>query len=150
MISTKRVYDPYSPSDGYRVLVDRLWPRGLAKANAHVDQWAKAIAPSTELRQWYEHDPAKWPEFRKRYRQELKTPEAKAVLTDLVRRAKTRRVTLVYGSHAGDISNAAALKLILDRRLGARRSVAKFRARHPASGIARSRRRTSVRTRSTS
>lgn len=117
MITTKRVYEPYSSSDGYRVLVDRLWPRGLSKAGAHVDLWAKAIAPSTELRQWYEHDPGKWPDFQKRYRHELANPAAKAVLDDLIRRARTRRVTLVYSSHAGDISNAAALERMLRRRL---------------------------------
>lgn len=121
MITTKRVYEPYSRTDGYRVLVERLWPRGLSKANAHVDLWAKEIAPSTELRQWYEHDPEKWPDFQKRYREELKTPEAKTVLGDLVRRARRGRVTLVYSSHAGDISNAAALERMLKRRVAASR-----------------------------
>ena len=122
MITTKRVYEPYSRTDGYRVLVDRLWPRGLSKAKAHVDYWAREIAPSTELRQWYEHDPNKWPEFQKRYRAELATPEAKAALADLVRRARGGRVTLVYSSHAGDISNAAALERMLKRRVGAARA----------------------------
>jgi uncharacterized protein YeaO (DUF488 family) len=117
VITTKRVYEPHSRTDGYRVLVDRLWPRGLSKANAHVDLWAKEIAPSTELRQWYEHDPDKWKDFQKRYREELNTPEAKAVLSDLVRRARRGRVTLVYSSHAGDISNAAALERMLKRRV---------------------------------
>jgi uncharacterized protein YeaO (DUF488 family) len=122
MITTKRVYEPYARTDGYRVLVDRLWPRGLSKAHAHVDLWAKDIAPSTELRQWYEHDPDKWPDFQKRYRAELNTPEAKAVLSDLVRRARRGRVTLVYSSHAGDISNAAALERMLQRRVTAARA----------------------------
>lgn len=122
MITTKRVYEPYSRTDGYRVLVDRLWPRGLSKAKAHVDYWAREIAPSTELRQWYEHDPNKWPEFQKRYRAELATPEAKAALADLVRRARGGRVTLVYSSHAGDISNAAALERMLKRRVAAGRA----------------------------
>lgn len=122
MITTKRVYEPYSRTDGYRVLVDRLWPRGLSKAKAHVDYWAREIAPSTELRQWYEHDPDKWPEFQKRYRAELATPEAKAALADLVRRARGGRVTLVYSSHAGDISNAAALERMLERRVAAGRA----------------------------
>ena len=122
MITTKRVYEPYARTDGYRVLVDRLWPRGLSKAHARVDLWAKDIAPSTELRQWYEHDPDKWPDFQKRYRAELNTPEAKAVLSDLVRRARRGRVTLVYSSHAGDISNAAALERMLQRRMTAARA----------------------------
>lgn len=122
MITTKRVYEPYSRTDGYRVLVDRLWPRGLSKARAHVDLWAKEIAPSTELRQWYGHDPDKWPEFQNRYRAELASPEAKAVLADLVRRARTGRVTIVYSSHAGEISNAAALERMLKRRVAATRT----------------------------
>lgn len=122
MLVTKRVYEPYSDRDGYRVLVDRLWPRGLSKAKAHVDLWAKEIAPSTELRKWYEHDPEKWPEFQKRYRAELASPEAKRMLADLARRARTRRVTLVYSSHAADISNAAALERMLKRRVAAARA----------------------------
>ena len=122
MIATKRVYEPHARSDGYRVLVNRLWPRGLSKAKAHVDCWAREIAPSTELRQWYEHDPEKWPEFQKRYRAELATREAKAVLADLVRRARTGRVTLLYSSHAADISNAAALERMLKRRIAAKRA----------------------------
>jgi uncharacterized protein YeaO (DUF488 family) len=117
MITTKRAYEPYSRDDGFRVLVDRLWPRGLSKAKAHIDLWAKAIAPSTELRQWYGHDPEKWQEFQRRYRAELATPEAKTILDDLVKRAKAGRVTLVYSSHAADISNAAALERMLRRRV---------------------------------
>jgi uncharacterized protein YeaO (DUF488 family) len=117
MITTKRAYEPYSRDDGYRVLVDRLWPRGLSKAKAHIDLWAKAIAPSTELRQWYGHDPEKWQEFQRRYRAELATLEAKTILDDLVKRAKAGRVTLVYSSHAADISNAAALERMLRRRV---------------------------------
>ena len=137
MISTKRVYEGYASSDGYRVLVDRLWPRGLSKSKAHVDLWAKDIAPSAELRQWYEHDPAKWPEFQKRYRRELATPAARAVLDDLVRRARARRVTLVYSSRAGDISNAAALQRMLDRRL--RKASSPVRRARPKTTASRAR-----------
>jgi uncharacterized protein YeaO (DUF488 family) len=72
-ITTKRVYAPLSDADGYRVLVDRLWPRGMSKATAGVDLWLRDIAPTTELRKWYGHDVARWPEFRKRYRDELAT-----------------------------------------------------------------------------
>ncbi|HEU4563693.1 MAG TPA: DUF488 family protein [Gemmatimonadaceae bacterium] len=117
MVVTKRVYDGYEPTDGFRVLVDRLWPRGVSKAKAHIDLWAKEIAPSDELRSWYEHDPAKWPEFRRRYTRELKAPEEAAVLDELARRAKRGRVTLVYGSRAGEISNAAVLERLLNRRV---------------------------------
>lgn len=122
MLTTKRVYEPYSRRDGLRVLVDRLWPRGLSKAKAHVHLWAKEISPSTELRKWYAHDPEKWPEFQKRYRAELTSPEAKRTLADLARRARTRRVTLVYSSNAADISNAAALERMLKRRIAAARA----------------------------
>lgn len=122
MVITKRVYEPYSASDGYRVLIDRLWPRGVSRANAHVDAWPKEVAPSAELRSWYGHDPEKWPEFQKRYRAELKRSEPRAVLDDLVRRARRGRVTLVFASHAADISNAAVLEPLLNRRVRAARS----------------------------
>lgn len=119
MITMKRAYEPASDADGYRVLVDRLWPRGISKAKARIDAWEKDIAPSAELREWYGHDPAKWPEFRKRYTQELRGPAAKKVLDDLVRRATRGRVTLVYAARAGEISDAAVLTRLLDRRLNA-------------------------------
>jgi uncharacterized protein YeaO (DUF488 family) len=117
MVITKRVYEPSAAADGYRVLIDRLWPRGVSKAKAHLDAWEKAVAPSAELRKWYEHDPLKWSEFQKRNKRELRAPAAKAVLDDLVRRAKRARVTLVYSSHAGAISNAALLEKLLRRRV---------------------------------
>jgi uncharacterized protein YeaO (DUF488 family) len=119
MILTKRAYDPFEPSDGYRVLVDRLWPRGVSKAKAHLDAWAKEIAPSRALREWYGHDPDRWPEFRRRYTQELRAPAALAVLDDLARRARRGRVTLVYASRAADISDVAVLERLLIRRVKA-------------------------------
>jgi uncharacterized protein YeaO (DUF488 family) len=119
MILTKRAYDPFEPSDGYRVLVDRLWPRGVSKAKAHLDAWAKEIAPSRALREWYGHDPDRWPEFRRRYTQELRAPAAQAVLDDLARRARRGRVTLVYASRAVDISDVAVLERLLIRRVKA-------------------------------
>lgn len=122
MLVSKRVYEPYSSSDGYRVLIDRLWPRGISKERAHVDLWAREISPSTELRSWYGHDPEKWPEFQKRFKEELKKPEARAVLDDLVARAKRGRVTLLYSSQAAEISNAAVLEPLLNRRLKAAKS----------------------------
>lgn len=122
MVVRKRVYEPYDSSDGYRVLVDRLWPRGLSKEKARIDAWLKEVSPSTELRKWYEHDPEKWPAFQKRFREELKSPEAKAALDDLVERAKRGRVTLLYSSNAGDISNAAVLESLLNKRLRAAKS----------------------------
>jgi uncharacterized protein YeaO (DUF488 family) len=117
MIARRRIYDPVLPTDGYRVLVDRLWPRGVSKARARVDLWAKDIAPSRALRTWYDHDPARWPEFRRRYRQELRRKAASAMLEDLVRRARRGRVTLLSATAAADISNAAALESLLTRRV---------------------------------
>lgn len=117
MVVMKRAYEPASEADGYRVLVDRLWPRGISKARARIDAWEKDIAPSPELREWYGHDPEKWDEFQKRYARELRAARAKEVLDDLVRRARRGRVTLVYASRAGDISDAAVLTRLLNRRL---------------------------------
>jgi uncharacterized protein YeaO (DUF488 family) len=121
MIATKRAYDPYAPSDGYRVLIDRLWPRGVSKAKAHLDDWAKDIAPSRALREWYGHDPDKWPEFQKRYRKELQAPAAQVILDDLARRARRSRVTLVYASRAAEISDVVVVERLLDRRVKAHR-----------------------------
>lgn len=117
MVTSKRVYEPYAQTDGFRVLIDRLWPRGLSKAKAHVDLWVKDVAPSNELRQWYQHDPDKWPEFRKRYTHELRSGPARKALDDLVRRARAGRVTLLYSSRAEDINNATVLQVLLERRL---------------------------------
>ena len=117
MITAKRAYEPADPSDGYRVLIDRLWPRGVSKAKARLDAWEKDIAPSRELREWYGHDPAKWPEFRRRYTNELRTAAASRILSDLVKRARRNRVTLVYGSRAAEISDVAVLERVLRRRL---------------------------------
>lgn len=116
MIVTKRAYEPAAASDGFRVLIDRLWPRGVSKAKASLDAWEKDIAPSRELREWYGHDPAKWQEFRRRYMRELRAPAAKAVLDTLVRRVKRGRVTLVYASKAADISDVVVLEQLLKHR----------------------------------
>jgi uncharacterized protein YeaO (DUF488 family) len=122
MVVMKRAHEPAGNADGYRVLVDRLWPRGISKARAQLDAWAKDVAPSDELRSWYEHDPGKWPEFQRRYKAELRGPGARAAVDDLVRRAKRGRVTLVFASKAADISNAAVLKQLLNRRVKAARA----------------------------
>ena len=121
MIVSKRVYEPAAASDGYRVLVDRLWPRGVSKAKARLDAWEKEVAPSPALREWYGHDPAKWPEFRRRYARELRASAAQTVVDDLTRRAKRGRVTLVYASKAADISDVAVLERLLTRRSRATR-----------------------------
>lgn len=119
MIVTKRIYEPVDERDGYRVLIDRLWPRGVSKTAAHLDEWAKVIAPSAELRQWYGHDPAKWDEFQRRYAEELDNPESQAVLDALAKRARRGRVTLLYSTREAAISNAEALAHMLEAR-GAR------------------------------
>ncbi len=114
-LAVKRVYQPPSPRDGFRVLVDRLWPRGLKKEDARVDLWARELAPSTRLRQWYQHDPEKWPEFRRRYFAEIDAhPEA---VQELVARARRGKVTLVFGSREEKLNNAAAMREYLERRL---------------------------------
>lgn len=94
MIKIKRVYEPVSPSDGKRILVDRLWPRGVSKAKAKVDYWAKEVAPTTELREWFGHDPAKWSEFKRKYLAELQQNPAVADLKEEL----TGHCTLVYGA----------------------------------------------------
>lgn len=108
MIKTKRAYHPTSPDDGKRVLVDRLWPRGLRKDKARIDEWLKDIAPSAELRKWYSHDPAKWKEFKKRYKDELK--DKKGVLDRLKAESRKETVTLIYSSRETELNNAEALK----------------------------------------
>ena len=104
MIGVKRVYDKPSPKDGLRVLVDRLWPRGSTKDRAAVDLWVKDLAPSTELRKWFEHDPAKWNEFQARYRKEL--DEHKEELKLLKTKTKDQTVTLVYGARDAEHNGA--------------------------------------------
>ena len=111
MFAAKRVYEPAAKDDGYRVLVDRLWPRGLTKAKAQVHLWLKQIAPSTELRNWFKHDPEKWPEFQKRYRRELD----QETLNSLRRLEKQhKKVTLLYGAKSDERNQAVALLKILD------------------------------------
>jgi uncharacterized protein YeaO (DUF488 family) len=112
MIHTKRIYEPAAPEDGYRVLVDRIWPRGVKKTDAAVDLWLKEISPSTALRHWFGHDPAKWTEFRKLYKAELKhQSDALAMLRNKSRRGT---VTLVYAAHDTEHNNAVALERMLN------------------------------------
>ncbi|MEQ1956454.1 DUF488 domain-containing protein [Mesorhizobium sp. CN2-181] len=109
MIGLKRAYEPPSSEGGFRILVDRLWPRGLSKAEAAIDLWLKEIAPSAELRRWFGHDPAKWDEFRRRYRDELdRDPEAVQALRQAI--AGKGTVTLLYAARDDDHNNAVALR----------------------------------------
>ncbi|OHV61547.1 hypothetical protein LCM4577_13515 [Mesorhizobium sp. LCM 4577] len=106
-IAVKRIYEPPAKADGQRVLVDRLWPRGVSKKDAELTLWLKEIAPSDELRKWFGHEPERWAEFQKRYRAELDANgEAVAQLRDLLREGK---VTLLYGAHDEAHNNAVAL-----------------------------------------
>lgn len=112
-IKLKRVYAPPSLSDGRRILVDRLWPRGLSKGAAKVHFWAKGISPSDRLRQWYRHDPMKWDEFRSRYFAELKNnPDG---VDELLREIDGKKATFVFGSKEEVLNNAAALKQFISR-----------------------------------
>lgn len=111
-ILLKRVYEAPAASDGRRILVDRLWPRGLTKAEAAVDLWLKDVAPTTALRQWFGHDPAKWDEFQQRYRAELRTNPA---LDELRALARQGTVTLVYGAKDQQHVHALVLKAVLER-----------------------------------
>lgn len=113
MVKIKRVYDPVSREDGKRILIDRLWPRGIKKEEAKIDEWIKEIAPTTDLRKWFSHDPAKWPEFRKRYINELKSK------SDLVERlrseAKKRTITLLFAAKDAEHANAVVLKKVIEK-----------------------------------
>lgn len=114
MLRIKRVYDPPSRDDGTRILVDRLWPRGLRKENARIDEWEKDLAPSSALRKWFSHDPSRWHEFQKRFFAELNTKDFE--VKQLMNRARKGTVTLLYSSKEGSFNNAVALKMYLEKR----------------------------------
>jgi uncharacterized protein YeaO (DUF488 family) len=114
-LRVRRVYDPPAASDGCRVLVDRLWPRGLTREAAHVDHWLRELAPSNELRKWFGHDPERWSEFRQRYAEALQTPPATAAVDELRALIGAHAVvTLVYGARDITHNNAEALRLWLE------------------------------------
>lgn len=114
MITLKRVYEPAAPEDGFRILVERLWPRGLSKPAAQVDLWLKDIAPSPELRAWYSHDVEKWKEFQRRYRAELRHNPALPQLLALLQ--EKGAVTFVYAARDEDHNSARVLKEYLEKR----------------------------------
>ena len=115
MFLTKRVYDLPSAEDGRRILVDRLWPRGLKKEQRTIDAWLKDVAPSDQLRRWFAPDPKKWPEFVRRYHQELSKKEA--LLEPLLEAARTDNLTLLYAARDPEHNNAVALKMFLESML---------------------------------
>jgi uncharacterized protein YeaO (DUF488 family) len=113
-IRLKRAYEAPGASDGYRVLVDRVWPRGVKKDEARIDAWLREVAPSTELRKWFGHDPAKWNEFKSRYFAELENH--REALNDLLGRVREGRITLVFGAKDETHNNAVVLKEYLEDR----------------------------------
>lgn len=110
----RRVYDPPTRNDGCRVLVDRLWPRGVTREKADLDEWFRTIAPSDELRRWFDHDPQRWDEFQRRYRVELARTEPQSELVRLVELVRHRRVTLVFAARDEAHNNAVVLRGLLD------------------------------------
>ena len=110
-IRLKRAYEPPATSDGRRILVDRLWPRGISKADAAIDRWMKDIAPSTELREWFGHDAARWPEFQRRYALEVR--KHREQLAELRRLARKDPLTLVYSARDETHNDAVALRQVL-------------------------------------
>ena len=117
-IRCKRANAPAESADGYRVLIDRLWPRGVSKERAKLDEWEKELAPSTELRKWFGHDPSRFAKFRRRYIEELRDQRSR--LTDLRRRAQDGTVTLVYGARDTEHNDAVVLAEVLRRGLPGR------------------------------
>ena len=114
IIQLKRVYDSASETDGCRILVDRVWPRGIRKEEARIDLWLRQVAPSTALRKWFGHDPSKWEKFKQRYFVEL--DERVSVVQELVERAKAHHITLVYSARDAKHNNAVALQEYLKLR----------------------------------
>jgi uncharacterized protein YeaO (DUF488 family) len=113
MVKTKRVYAPSSKNDGKRILIDRLWPRGMKKEEAKIDEWIKDIAPSNDLRKWFAHDAVKWPEFKKRYINELK--KNSELLERLRAEAKKGTLTLLFAAKDIEHDNAVVLKELIER-----------------------------------
>ena len=117
MIKIKRVYEPPSHDDGKRILIDQLWPRGLKKDDAHNDEWLKEVAPSTELRKWFDHDPHKWAEFKKQFFTELHGKQD--VVDGIISAARKSTVTLLFGSKEERFNNAVALQEYIESRVKA-------------------------------
>jgi uncharacterized protein YeaO (DUF488 family) len=115
MVRIKRVYKTWDRSDGVRILVDRLWPRGIAREAARIEAWRKDLAPTDALRKWFGHDPRKWEEFQVRYRNELDAAGKSEELKELAERARRETVTLLYAARDEALNNAVALKKILEK-----------------------------------
>jgi uncharacterized protein YeaO (DUF488 family) len=114
-VRVKRAYEPVSPGDGYRVLIDRLWPRGVSREQAQLDEWDKDLSPSTELREWFGHDPERFEEFRRRYIEELRARRPR--IAELRRHARTGRLTLVHSARDTEHNDAVVLAEVVRRGL---------------------------------
>lgn len=135
-ILVKRVYEPVAKSDGYRVLVDRLWPRGLSKEDAHIDLWLREVGPSTALRKWFNHDPARWTEFQRRYHAELK--KKTGLVVELKIRAKKGIVTLLYSAKDEQRNQAVALRSFLLKQSAARKPIMRMTKPAPIATLRKS------------
>jgi uncharacterized protein YeaO (DUF488 family) len=113
-VRLKRVYEPAEPGDGARFLVERLWPRGLRREDARLTAWLKDVAPSPELRRWFHHDPARWEEFRRRYRAELAEPAKQALVQELVTAARAGLITLVFATRDTEHNAAVVLRELIE------------------------------------
>ncbi len=118
-VQIARAYDEPKPDDGQRVLVDRVWPRGRSRDELRLDEWLRDVAPSDELRKWFGHDPARWDEFRRRYREELSDRERAPLVAGLVEKGRHGPLTLVYGARDSERNQAVVLAELLRERLGA-------------------------------
>ena len=114
MLKIKRIYVPAAEDDGFRILVDRLWPRGLTKEKAKVDWWLKEIAPSDQLRKWYAHDPKKWAEFKKKYSNEL--DQKRDLIDQIIKKTKEGDLTLLFSSKEEKLNNAVALREYIETK----------------------------------
>lgn len=118
-ILLKRAYEEPGRADGFRVLVDRLWPRGKKKTDLRLDAWAKNLAPGTELRKWFGHDPDRWLEFCKRYKKELRTPESKKMISETIQAAQNHSaITLIYAAKDREHNEAVVLQSVFKRAIG--------------------------------
>jgi len=115
MLKIKRAYDKPEPDDGKRILIDRLWPRGISKSEAEIDEWLKDLGPTTELRKWFGHDPEKWEEFKRKYIQELSNPDKGAILRNIARTAEHTSVTLVYSARDTEHSDVKVIEELVNR-----------------------------------
>jgi uncharacterized protein YeaO (DUF488 family) len=117
MLKIKRAYEKKESEDGKRILIDRLWPRGISKAEAGIDEWLKDLGPSTELRKWFGHDPEKWGEFKKRYQKELSDAEKTGIMEDIAHLARRSTVTLIYSAKDTEHSDVKVLEEIIQKMM---------------------------------